>query len=195
MIETIDQLHIQELTIGGKTKKQLKDQLRRKGVVINPYARGVVNSPDFTVLQDPTTLKITAVTPKELGFHKEREIERVFQLHTDRKISADEVMDLIFQNASPGMNRIYQRAAQLGLGLCPAEVALYLPLSNIDLTQGFHNLAMKPVNDRNGIPFYLTLYTEDNRICLDSLWARPNTGRGTEANAGPDNKLFFTVAS
>lgn len=97
------------------------------------------------------------------------------------------VKELGFTDWTP-TEKIYAKAQELGLDLCPAEVGPYLRLAYQDqpLNEWFL-IAMKPISDRDRDPnvFYLERHT-------DGLWLRHNlAGPGNEWN--PEYEFAFAV--
>jgi hypothetical protein len=83
------------------------------------------------------------------------------------------VADLGFERATP-LAQVYQRVAQLGLELCPAEVAPLLRLSYLNQPLGeFLRVAMQPIATYGGEPVDLTLANGGTGLLLIGGEARP----------------------
>jgi hypothetical protein len=75
---------------------------------------------------------------------------QVSPARTDVDLVVVSVAELGFADATP-LGEIYRRAAELGLELCPAEVAPLLRLSYTDQPLGeFLNIAMRPITTWGG---------------------------------------------
>lgn len=68
-------------------------------------------------------------------------------------------------------NEIYQRAKELGLELCPAEVGPHLRLQY--LGEGLMIIAMEQINDRDGGPRVFCLDRDEVRLKLGADYAKP----------------------
>jgi len=141
----IQDYHIE---IGGKTKDQLKKELKEKNITISDYADNILESPDFIVSKKKEEMDLVRFTVGDLGFPN-----------------------------GAATDKIYKRAEELGLELCPAEVGPHLRLQNS--TSGWMLIAMKQIADRNGGPnvFYLTRYGVG--VWLDDRWAGPDDRWGS----------------
>jgi hypothetical protein len=148
------------ITIGEKTKDELIKELENrekldkaddKKIYISDIARFMYNSTAFEVLKKPEEITLIRLTVKDLGFIK---------------------------NATT--DQIYQRAAELGLELCPAEVGPYLRLN---FTKAFKReqpngdyprIAMKQILDSDGDPFVFSVHRDDDgERWLSGDWAEP----------------------
>jgi len=81
------------LEIGGKDKEKLKTELRESGFRISENAQAMIDSSEFTTLENPEEINLVKLKVSDLGFS---------------------------DNATT--DQIYDRAEELGLELCPAEV-------------------------------------------------------------------------
>lgn len=93
-------IHKYQIEIGGKTKDQLKAELKEKKIYISDWANQILESKDFTVLKSTETADLVRLTVKDLGFPNDA--------------TTDE---------------IYRKAQEFGLELCPAEAGPHLRLS------------------------------------------------------------------
>lgn len=118
-----------ELTIGGKTKEQLTNELRAHNINISPYAEEMIKSPDFTTLESPEPVDLIRIKVADLGFTE-----------------------------YPTTDQLYVKAAELGLELCPAEVGPHQRLldANRPLNEWYY-VAMKQIPDRGGYPLVFRL--------------------------------------
>ena len=95
------------ITLGGRTKSGLREQLRQASIELNKYADELFASELFVVSEIRYSLHIAETTVEHLGFP---------------------------QGAT--MVEIQGRAANLGLGLCPLELGPYLRLEYHDQQRG-----------------------------------------------------------
>ncbi|MDO8618944.1 MAG: hypothetical protein Q7R49_03275, partial [Candidatus Daviesbacteria bacterium] len=107
----------QAVEIGGKSKDQLKAELKQAGVNISQYADDMINSPDFVTLKDPQTLDTVRLRVSDLGL-----------------------------KGSPTTDQVYAQAEELGLELCPPEVGPQLRLKDTDQPMGdYYWIGMKQI--------------------------------------------------
>jgi hypothetical protein len=72
-------------------------------------------------------------------------------------------------------DQIYQRAEELGLELCPAEVGPHLRLQYQDQPMSeFLHIGMKQITDSHGDPDVFRLYRDEGGRWLSGGWARPS---------------------
>jgi len=120
------------LGTGLKTAEDFLTALKRGGYGIqSDWMKGVLSGPSFTIASEKVKIKLVKVTVSELGF-----------LKGGVKISG-----------------IYQRAQELGLGLCSLETALQLRLQYKDQpVDDVFSVATKTFMGPQGSPdtFYLT---------------------------------------
>ncbi len=131
--------------IGGKTKDQIKAELKEKNIYVSDWANQLMEKEDFTILQSTETADLVRLTVKDLGFPD--------------GATTDE---------------IYQKATELGLELCPAEVGPRLRLSY----QGsdWMYIGMKQITDRDGGPVVFNLNCRGAGLRLDGSRAGPPRG-------------------
>lgn len=133
------------ITIGGKTTKQLVAELKVKKVYISDYARDMLKNEDFTTQHKPEQIDLVILTVKELGFLNGATIDE-----------------------------IYQKAQELGLELCPAEVGPQLQLQHPISERTL--IAMKQIAVRNGDPNVFSLLRNAYGLWLSDNNARPSSG-------------------
>src|SRR3989344_3397632 len=110
----------ENIKIGGKTSRELIDELQGQKINVSPYAEAMLKSEKFTVSKKSENLTLVRLKVKDLGFRKE-----------------------------PTIDQIYERAKSLGLDLCPAEVGPHLRLQYQDQPLGeWFYIAMKQISDR-----------------------------------------------
>ena len=141
------EIKIDRLPIGGKTKEQLKKELKAANMKTSDYAQDLLNSPEFEPLAEPEDAVLVRLTVADLGFPQGATTEE-----------------------------IYKRADELGLELCPPETGPQLRLKEAAEQRfgNYFNIAMKPITDSHGYPrvFYLNRDTDER--WLDAGSARPS---------------------
>jgi len=138
-----------EVEIGGKSKEELKKEMKEKGFKLYSYTESMIDNSDFTLSKNKE--KINTVRLK--------------------------VSDLGFDSGNPTTDEIYKKAEEFGLELCPAEVGPYLRLELIDQPLGdYFRIAMKQINvsDRNPSVFFVRR-DGDGEAWLDSDNAKPTS--------------------
>lgn len=135
------------LTIGGKTKDQLQNELKRQGINVSDYAESMMRNREFEVEKNPRKLALVRLTISTLGF--------------ERGATTDE---------------IYAKAQSLGLELCPAEVGPSLRLKYKDQPlYEWLFIGMKQVADSGGGPDVFILDHDGDGLWLDDYWASPDS--------------------
>ena len=133
------------IEIGGKTKEELQKELKDQNIKISMYAQDMMDNPDFTTAKKTEQADLVRLKVKDLGF--------------DRSATTEE---------------IYNRAEELGLELCPAEVGPQYRLQYIDQPQEeWLYIGMKQVNDSDGNPGVFDLVRGGDGLWLNDRWAQP----------------------
>ena len=143
------EIKIDRLPIGGKTKEQLKKELKAANIQTSSYADDLLNSPEFEPLAEPEDAVLVRLTVADLGFPQGATTED-----------------------------IYQRAQELGLELCPPETGPELRLK-ADTEQRFGkymNIAMKQIAGSSGNPSVFYLYRTTDVQWLNAYDARASGG-------------------
>lgn len=141
-----------------KSAKELRKAMEQAGCNISDWAGGMLKQNAFTVAGQETDIDLVVVSVAELRF-------------------------------ATGATRkdIYERAIQLGLALCPAEVGPQLRLQYLDQPMDeWLRIAMEPITDSDG---GLSVF----RVAHDGdgPWLRSDRGRpGSVWRAG--NRWVFT---
>ncbi|KKT93241.1 MAG: hypothetical protein UW94_C0008G0041 [Parcubacteria group bacterium GW2011_GWA2_45_14] len=143
--------------IGGQTKKQLEQNLKQANIKTSKPAQSMLDNKDFTTQANLEQLKLVRLTVDDLGL----------------------------PNGST-TDQIYQRAEELGLDLCPAEVGPHLRLQYQDQPMNEHlNVGIKYVAVSGGV-FKLDRYGEG--LWLESAyWASPSS------QWNPDSEFVFRL--
>jgi hypothetical protein len=136
-------IRLSELTIGGKTAKELERALDSGGFRVSELARDLLRSSHFTTLPEPQTVRLVRINVSDLGL------------------------------TEPLTHQIYAKAKSFGLGLCPAEIGPQLRLvhKNQQLGDRFC-IGMKPMFDSNGDLGIFELNHASFGFQLVSRWAR-----------------------
>lgn len=144
--------------IGTLSKEHIEQGLEQSGFDIAPGAWTMLRHNDFTIVNQPEHLDLFLLTVRNLGFPKGVETTK----------------------------ELYQRARELGLDLCPAEVAPHL-LMKEDSTQNFgkrFSVAMKQIDiGINPVVFYLN---------LENRWFG-FTDKGQRGWWNPEDPLLFCL--
>lgn len=140
-------VHLPDLTIGGKTPKELEEMLDASRVRVSDFARDMLKSPSFTTLPDQKTLSLVRARVSD--------------------------MDLTY----PGFYQILHRAHELGWDKCLPEVAVYLRLAlkNQRLKEELF-VCMNPIAGRGGRPSVFVLERDEHGLRLHGAWAEPVVG-------------------
>lgn len=132
--------------IGGKTPRQLQNEMERVGIETSAYVKDMLKNSDFTTLKNPEEINLIQLTVADLGF-------------SDR----------------PTTDEIYARAEELGLELCPAELGPQYLLQNPDLPLGdWRRVGMKQITDTDGDPCVFKLGPPGAGPWLNATWAEPD---------------------
>lgn len=131
------------IEIGGKSKKQLEKELQAKNIWVSDLAEELMKSKDFRISKKAEKAGLVRLTVKDLGF--------------DDDATTDE---------------IFQRAEDLGLDLCPAEVGPHLRLQYSG--KEWMNIGMKQITARDGFRFVFLLTWYGDRPELDASYAGPS---------------------
>lgn len=136
----------QAVEIGGKSKDQLKAELKKAGVNITSYTDDMINSPDFITLKNPQTLDTVMASVQDMGL-----------------------------KGTPTTDQVYARAKELGWELCPPETGVHLILKDTNQPLGdWYYMGMKPMADRGGYPGVFRLVRGEGGGWLYYDWAGPD---------------------
>lgn len=143
--------------VGGRTRAELRDEFRRHAISMNTYGEALFAAASFAETGSSRPVETVEVTVRDLGF-------------------PDGTM----------VAQIFARAQQLGLELCPLEMAPYLRLQYLDQPEG-HWITIaspRPPADSN-LPsgFYV-------RRLPDGLWLRGYVATDDHV-WGPDEHFIF----
>ncbi len=131
--------------IGGKTAKQLEEEMNATGIKMNSNAADMMRSPELTTLPTPQPLETVRLKVEGLGFVGKTSIAQ-----------------------------IYAKAQELGLELCPAEVGPHLRLKNTDQSMGdWYFVGMKQITNPIGSPYIFSLGRTGEGLWLSDNWANP----------------------
>jgi hypothetical protein len=143
--------------IGGKSKEELKQSLADNGINISEYASSMMDNPEFTTLREAKDFETVKISVADLGFR---------YMATTKEI--------------------YQRAEELGLELCPAEVGPHLRLKDkSQQMDDWYWVAMKQITDSYGSPHVFRLWRDGDELWLDDRWTNPGN------KWYPDYQLVF----
>jgi hypothetical protein len=136
------------LEIGGRTAKELEQQLGDNKIKLTDYSQDMLRSQDFTTLKNREQIDLVRLKVRDL-FSDEN-------MHTT--------------------DEIYRKAEEFGLELCPAEVGPDLRLKYMDQPMNeWLYIAMKQITDRHGYPRVFCLVRYADGTWLRSYWAAPGS--------------------
>ena len=147
-----------EAEIGGQSKEELIEEMKTQ-FQVSSYAKSMLQNADFTVLKDKEQITLIRLKVRDLGFTE----------------------------ATP-VKEIYDKAEELGLELCPAEIGPQLRKQYLNQPLNeWLRIGMKPiaVSDGNPLVFYLERF--EDGLWLHSIWAHP----GSKWN--PDSVVVFRL--
>jgi hypothetical protein len=146
-------------TIGGKSKNERVDELKDKDINFLSSPESILNNPEFSVQEHSEEIDLIKLSVRDLGFP-----------------------------GAPTTFKIYARAKELGLELCPAETGLSLPLEyNIQARGDWYFVAIKPIMNRRGCPGVFGLHRSDDGLWLCERWAEP------AGQWSPDHQFVFRL--
>jgi len=135
-----------KLGTGLKTADDFRRALKDDGFNISDWASDILGKPAFKAADEDTEVDLVKVTVAELGFKN-----------------------------GARHNQIYERAKELGLGLCPPEVGPQLRLQYQDQPNGEWILvAMEPIVASDGSPCVFGVGRGGSGLWLDSDWGNPD---------------------
>jgi hypothetical protein len=134
-----------EAIIGGKTKEKLRQELEEQKINVSGYAQEMIQSKYFTTQNNKEQITLVRLKVRDLGFTN-----------------------------GATTQEIYDKAKQLGLDLCPAEIGPNLRLQYIDQPLGeWFFVAMEQIRDRGGFPNVFNLERDGDGLWLFDIWANP----------------------
>lgn len=137
--------------IGGKTSRQIQNELNQAGINISSYAKDMLENSDFTTLNNPEEIDLVRLTVADLSL-----------------------------SGYPTTDEIYARAKELDLELCPAELGPHYLLQR-DIPLGdWRYVGMKQITDAFGDPHVFGLVRFGVGLWLRGDWAHPDYGWRSE---------------
>lgn len=138
-------IRYKEIRIGGKPSEQLEKELKEKKIIVTDYAQDLLRSKEFATLKNRERIQLVRLKVRDLGF----------------------------KNGAT-TQEIYQKAAELGLDLCPAEVGPNLRFQYMEQPLGeYFWVAMKQIADRDRGPSVFGLVHGTDGLWLSGGWAEP----------------------
>lgn len=140
------------LVIGGMTKTQLIQKLQQSTIALNEYAQQLFASDIFATSRTKYTVHTVQLTVRDLGYAK-----------------------------GATTHELFKRASDLGLKLCPLELAVYLRLEYVDQPEySLNNSSKRHQAPSGSITIASQIETEDDdfpkgfylRRINDVLWLR-----------------------
>jgi len=135
-----------QVEIGGKTKQELAEEMKKQGIKTSSYAQDMLNNKDFNVLENQEKASLVRLKVSDLGFE-----------------------------SGATTQEIYQRAEEFGLELCPAEVGPQLRLQYTNQPMGeWISIGMKQIAGRDGYPDVFDLRRNADGLWLYGDLAEPD---------------------
>jgi len=132
--------------IGGKTAKQLEQELGDANINVGGYIEGILHNKDFTTLPNPETLDTVRL----------------------------KIADLL--PGHPTTDQLYGKAEELGLELVPAEAGVHYRLKNKDQQlYDYLLMGMRKITDRKGLSNVFALGHLISGLWLTLRWSPDNT--------------------
>lgn len=153
-------IRFDSVTVGGKDLNQLQRELSENKINVSSYAEYMMR----------TGLSLTAEKGQNL------DIVRL------------KVGDLGLPDNYPTTDKIFKRAKEFGLELCPADLGPNYRLQYKDqpLDEWLY-IGMKPIADSDGPPYVFELSRYDDGLWLSSRWANPAD------KWGPEDEFVFSL--
>lgn len=151
-----------DLRTEGKSPSELERMLKNAKVETGSYARSMIRSQEFTILPEPTPIRLGMLSVADMGFEGVATTAQILGTKED----VDE-----HGNAAPFTKG---RITELGFELCPPEVGVYQRLhdKNQELNTAYW-IAMKPIAGSDGHPRVFELGRDGLGLWLYDDWARP----------------------
>ncbi|OGL73198.1 hypothetical protein A3D73_00270 [Candidatus Uhrbacteria bacterium RIFCSPHIGHO2_02_FULL_60_44] len=138
----------ERIEIGGRTVKQLEQEIADAGMQISDYAKSMLASKEFKTNKIKETVGLIRLTVADLGF-----------------------------KGNATTDQIYKRAEELGLELCPAEVGPQYRLQNTNQPMDeWVYVGMKQIAGPGGDPGVFRVARSAGGTWLNGYWADPTFG-------------------
>ncbi|MEK9147272.1 MAG: hypothetical protein AAB639_03680 [Patescibacteria group bacterium] len=135
------------ITIGGRTPQELLSELSQNGVNVSLYAKSMIANPAFTTLPQPEQIDLVRL----------------------------QVSDLVIGKNHPTTDQIYQKAQELGLKPCPAEVGPhYRDQYKNQPRDELVVVGMQQIAVSDGYPRVFVLVHDPRGLWLFDSWAYPH---------------------
>ncbi|MFC1787817.1 hypothetical protein ACFLZY_01200 [Patescibacteria group bacterium] len=137
----------QTIEIGGKTKEELLDELKAKGVNVSDFAKAMMEHADFVASPEAQNMDFIRLS----------------------------VADLNIQG-TPTTDAVYARAQELGLELVPPDAGPAYRLATLDQTmEDWVYMGMEQITDPDGGPSVFNVGRNEGGLWLGCGWARPGS--------------------
>ncbi len=135
----------ENLNIGGKTKDQLVEEMKRENIWTSSCAAQMMNNKDFTTSPISEQHDFVRLTVKDM-----------------------------FGSTGPTTKQLYAKAQELGLELCPPETGPAYRLQYKDQPSNeWIRIGMKQIADAGGDLYVFNVVHFDGGLCLHNRWADP----------------------
>ncbi|KOO51710.1 hypothetical protein [Viridibacillus arvi] len=140
-----------KVVVGGLTKLQLIQKLQQHSILMNEYGERLIADDKFTTSDTKYSLQTVELTVSDLGFPN-----------------------------GANTTQIFKRASDLGLELCPLELAAHLRLGYLDQPEGYSGNSLQHQAPSGSITIASEILTEDDdfpkgfylRRINGALWLR-----------------------
>jgi len=137
-------IRFDQMTIGGRSRDELQREIKDAGIDIYKSAVEIMGSRDFTTLPTPQNIPLVRIKFADLFADYLRSPKN--NGHGYRVPTYDEA------RSYSSTYKIFERAKELGLELCPPEVGPYYVLKYKDQLKDAFQIGMKPIDGSDGDP-------------------------------------------
>ena len=135
------------ITIGGKSAKELIQEMHEAGINISNYAKDILQNPEFTTEKASEQATLIRLTVADMGFSK-----------------------------TATTDQIYERAKEFGLELCPPDTGPNYRLQYQNQPEGeWLDVGMKQITDPVSRPLVFGLERLVVGLWLLGSWAKPGS--------------------
>lgn len=149
----------ENIEIGGKTAEQLLNELEQAGIITD-FAKDMFRSRDFVASKNIESATLIRLTVADLGF-----------------------------TTDVNNNKIYQRAEELGLELCPSDVGPHYYLKHQNQPRNKINewveIGMKQINAHGEQCVFLLARS------FDGMWRDGVVSRSDDWRSSPNHRIVF----
>lgn len=179
-----ESLKTEKIAVGDKNPEELLEAMKNRGIFLDLRAEQAMKSPDFMPHTDKKLNVFQEIFKKAFGERENKPTTETVQ------IVRLKVKDLGFTNP-PTTEKLFTKAEQLGLELCPAEIGPQYRLQYENQpTQEWVYIGMKPIDVSIGGPgLFLLKNTSVDGSTLDLAMA------GSSITWNLDREFAFRIPS